>query len=482
MKFQSNDGKPIGVLSFFAVHCTSMNHSNKLLSGDNKGYAAMLFEAKMNPGALPGKGPFVAAFATANEGDVSPNLQGAKCQDTGAPCDPIHSTCKGISSLCVAKGPGKDMFESAKIIGKKQYQRAQQLFDSAKTKVSGPINFVHQTADFSKYEVIDFKTKERTKTCPGAMGVSFAAGTTDGVGAFFFKQGSKTPSSPFFEVVKPAIKKGSGGLVACQDPKPILLPTGELHAPSEWQPIILPSQIFQLGQYMIAALPGEFTTMSGRRVRETIRANGPDNLKAVMLAGLSNAYSSYITTPEEYMAQRYEAASTVYGINTLTAHLMQFEKLAKHLKDKTKPKLGPPMKDMKSRQVTIVAPVILDTPGDGKKFGDVLQDAKPKYSKGSQVVVKFQSANPRNLKLSTYLTVNKQEGDDWKVAATDGNWETRFHHMKTNPVIGQSEATIVWDIPKEAKSGSYKICHFGIAKTVAKSNMPFEGCSSVFTI
>ncbi|MHA4915629.1 neutral/alkaline non-lysosomal ceramidase N-terminal domain-containing protein, partial [Enterococcus faecium] len=31
-------GEPIGMLNWFAVHGTSMNYYNKLVSGDNKGY------------------------------------------------------------------------------------------------------------------------------------------------------------------------------------------------------------------------------------------------------------------------------------------------------------------------------------------------------------------------------------------------------------------------------------------------------------
>lgn len=48
LKFTDLQGKPIGVISWFAVHGTSMNNSNKLISGDNKGYAAMRFEQDYN--------------------------------------------------------------------------------------------------------------------------------------------------------------------------------------------------------------------------------------------------------------------------------------------------------------------------------------------------------------------------------------------------------------------------------------------------
>lgn len=43
------------VVSWFAVHCTSMNNTNVLISGDNKGYASYLFEKHMNQENLTGE-------------------------------------------------------------------------------------------------------------------------------------------------------------------------------------------------------------------------------------------------------------------------------------------------------------------------------------------------------------------------------------------------------------------------------------------
>lgn len=149
LKFVSTTGQPIGIINWYAVHCTSMNNTNPFISSDNKGYAGLLFEGFVN-GAdiMPGKvchcslvslidkrfkyccllttlqGPFVAAFASSNLGDVSPNTMGAKCIDTGLPCDFVSSTCNGRTQKCIAFGPGKDMVDSARIIGEKQFQKA----------------------------------------------------------------------------------------------------------------------------------------------------------------------------------------------------------------------------------------------------------------------------------------------------------------------------------------------------------------------
>lgn len=105
----SETSQPVAMINWFAVHGTSMNSSNHLISGDNKGYASLLFEQDFNPaGTLPGRGKFVAIFAQANEGDVSPNTAGPRCVDSGLPCDTASSTCGTparvsvlpVSSLC----------------------------------------------------------------------------------------------------------------------------------------------------------------------------------------------------------------------------------------------------------------------------------------------------------------------------------------------------------------------------------------------
>ena len=221
---------------------------------------------------------------------------------------------------CVASGPGKDMFESVKIIGEKQYEKAKRLFESATLKVSGPIGFVHQYVDMSS---VPLQTSNGTvSTCRPAMGYSFAAGTTDGEstrlahptdqrddalgthagpGAFDFQQGI-TRSTPFWNLVRDFLKKPTPELSRCQFPKPILVATGDMKFPYMWQPSILPVQVLRIGSVLNVALPAEFTTMAGRRVRDAVleeanRVSSGTTYK-VVLSGLANAYSSYVVTPE----------------------------------------------------------------------------------------------------------------------------------------------------------------------------------------
>lgn len=53
--YKEEDNKPLGVINWFAIHPTSMNNTNHLVSSDNIGYASILFERIMNNDSLIGK-------------------------------------------------------------------------------------------------------------------------------------------------------------------------------------------------------------------------------------------------------------------------------------------------------------------------------------------------------------------------------------------------------------------------------------------
>merc|ERR1712226_634827 len=205
------------------------------------------------------------------------------------------------------------------------------------------------------------------------MGYSFAAGTTDGPGDFNFIQGENN-TNPFWDFISNLLKEPTEEQIACHAPKPILLDTGEIVKPYEWHPDIVDTQLLKVGQLYIAPVPGEFTTMSGRRMRETIRktiekVSDTKNTK-VVIAGLSNMYTHYITTFEEYQKQRYEAASTIYGPHTLQAYLQQYEILVQAMIQGEKMPAGPPPPDLSDQEISFVPGVVMDNPPPGYTFGD----------------------------------------------------------------------------------------------------------------
>lgn len=93
-------------------------------------------------------------------------------------------------------------------------------------------------------------------------------------------------------------------------------------------PQVLPMQVVRIGTAVIAAVPAEFTSTAGQRMKTMLRQTLGPRLTHVAVSNYSNGYSSYVATPEEYTAQHYEGASTLYGPHTLAAYLEVYGQLA----------------------------------------------------------------------------------------------------------------------------------------------------------
>ncbi|XP_028771447.1 neutral ceramidase 1 [Neltuma alba] len=556
LKFVDDEWGPVGSFNWFATHGTSMSRTNSLISGDNKGAAARFMEdwfehqssrKKVTVGfeddglprrisniipsphnnhhellelaasfqSSPGRPAikassvarrvrgalrqvdrprFVSAFCQSNCGDVSPNVLGAFCIDTGLPCDFNHSTCGGKNELCYGRGPGyPDEFESTRIIGQRQFRKAEDLFNGASEQIKGKIDFRHAFLDFSQLDVTINKggAPETVKTCPAAMGFAFAAGTTDGPGAFDFKQGDDK-GNPFWKLVRNLLKTPTREQVKCHQPKPILLDTGEMKQPYDWAPSILPIQIFRIGQFVILSVPAEFTTMAGRRLRDAVKTvlSGSKDFGPnihVVIAGLTNTYSQYVTTFEEYEVQRYEGASTLYGPHTLSAYIQEFQKLANALIRGQPVEPGPQPPDLLSKQISLLPPVVVDATPLGVNFGDVITDV-PKNStfrRGEMVTVKFWSACPRNdlMTEGTFALVEAlQDKDTWVPAYDDDDFCLRFKWSRPSRFSTRSQANVEWRIPQNASPGVYRIRHFGASRSLFGSIRHFTGSSSAFVL
>lgn len=162
-----------------------MNNTNKFVTSDNVGYASILLELEMEPDSLPGQvlsifwnffdwliwlhvfffqTKFVGAFSSANLGDVSPNIMGPKCEFSGDPCDVHTSSCPAHEGQCFSSGPGKDQFDSCKIIATRIFERAAAILKKSNGReVTGDIRYIHQFVDMPKARAVYFnpKTKER---------------------------------------------------------------------------------------------------------------------------------------------------------------------------------------------------------------------------------------------------------------------------------------------------------------------------------
>jgi len=222
--------------------------------------------------------------------------------------------------------------------------------------------------------------------------------------------------------------------------------------------------------------------MSGRRLRDTVRqylvASGAPKDLILIISVLSNVYSQYTATPEEYVVQRYEGASTLFGPNQLDAYRMLYSNLAIALVTGATVPPGPTPVDYTADLWDLQPGVLVDT----GPIGTVLLQPNASYQLGQQVLVEFYSANPRNnhRNQDTFLAVQRLVDGTWKIEFVDGHWETKYHWRREG--IADSIVTITWDIPTWAATGTYKITHYGDKRSLFGSVTPFQCDSNTFTV
>jgi len=457
LRLQASDGTEVGALNWFAVHGTSMGNDNLLISGDNKGYASYLFERTKGSNYLASK-TFVAAFAQSNEGDVTPNIYGG------------------------TNGGGANDIESTELSGTKQYNLAKSLYDGASQLLTGAVDYRHTYVKMDEVQVAaQYGGGVARTTCEAAIGISMLAGAEDGPG--FGSEGATCGDiQNLWGAFGCAVTTTS-----CQAEKPIALEMGT-QTPYPWTPEVLPLQVVTLGNLALVAVPFEATTMTGRRLRQAVLNQlAPIGVDQVVIAGLSNAYSGYLATREEYSKQDYEGASTHFGPWTLGAVQQETEKLAVALRNGTSVATGPTPRDLRNDQTTVQTGVVFDDKLLWVDFGSVVTNANASYTRGQTVSVKFWGGHPKNnlRRQGSFLQVQRKSGTSWVTVAYDWDWETKYRWERNNcvPTLACSHVTIDWKIPSSTVAGTYRIRHDGDWKSGWDGLIrPYTGYSREFTV
>ncbi|CAG8116707.1 unnamed protein product [Penicillium salamii] len=509
---RQSDNKTAAILTWFPVHGTSMYNNNTLVTGDNKGVAAYIFERSISGDARFTEDA-VVGFSQANVGDSSPNIFGAWCEDgSGKECKYSDSTCGGTNEACHGRGPffrekdngAKSCFE----IGRRQYFKAKELYEQmgSSMKLTGSsVRSFHVYQDMNGYTFPSPFNSSTLKTCPAALGYSFAAGTTDGPGAFDFTQNSTSPAegNPFWQIARAFIHQPTPKQQTCQGVKDVLLDVGTLTEPYAWAADIVDFQVLRVGQLFMIISASEATTMSGRRWREAIAAKAKSQLSIpnpqVVLGAPSNSYAHYVTTEEEYQVQRYEGASTPFGPNTLAAYINLTLTYLPYLGSASDVALlpaippGPNPPVNTNRSIGFIPGVWFDEAPIGRSFGDVLSSGSGSYSPGNIVNTTFVGANPRNHlhQESTFAAVERKTDSGWEVVRDDRDWNLEFLWTRTNTLLGYSEVTIRWQIedkyynvdnPALLQTGTYRMHYYGDSKNILGQISPFEGIGRTFTV
>ena len=475
LKLMASDGTPRGLINWFAIHPTSFSMATTHISGDNKGWAQYFFEQRMKTKPTDEDG-FVVAFAQCDEGDVV-SSQGNCGSAPGFRGDP-------------------DDFVNVEVDGKRQLEKAVELFNTPGEALSGPVDFRGRWVNFGDYTVTSKFARDgkEAKLCIPGRGWSFAAGGENGPSNIPGVYEGMTRGS--FSVIdtNPDLGKAAvgslvriafsavGALGGAEDPgqgaKPVLLPDGKWG----WAPTQMPVQIFRIGQLAIVGVPGEATTMSGRRIRKTVLdALAGSGVTTAVIAGLSNQYTGYITTPEEYDKQHYEGASTEFGPNELGAFLQEYDALARAIKDGT-PITGITPKDSGLTGGTRPG-VLFDDKPIGQSFGDVLTQPSASYSSGQTAKAVFRGAHPKNnfRTMDTFVKVQRKSGSSWVDYLDDHDWDTSYTWEREG--VSFSKCTVEWRIRRGTPAGTYRLVQQGDWKSGWDYKIaPYTGTSQEFTV
>ncbi|WP_370368016.1 neutral/alkaline non-lysosomal ceramidase N-terminal domain-containing protein [Catenulispora sp. GP43] len=466
------DGVPVGLVSWFAVHNTSMTNRNRLVSADNKGYAAYHWERAVSgidyladdarPATRPTdhpahSAPLITAFAQTNAGDMSPNL-----------------------NLRPGSGPTEDEFENTRVIGTRQYEAAAKLLADKENSelLEGGLDHRLIHVDMARVRVGprftgDGAWHRTSHAVPGAT--AFAGALPDGPTGWRF---AHPEHNPLLDAVsRHGVYRVSPRLRDAQAPKTLAAPISLLNRVVPFGQEVLPIQLLRIGSLHLLCLPFEVTIVAGLRLRRTVAEAVGAALDHVLVVGYANAYGHYVTTPEEYDAQMYEGASTLFGRWQLPALQHHAWLLATAMRDGRRVVPGRPAPDLSRRHRRQPNPPAPDRPLPNADIGEAMSFAWD----GRTVVAEFAGVHPAHdpRRGGTYFEVQRREGLYWHRVADDGDWSTRMYWTRRPSPRHSTLSTvrIEWQVPPETPRGRYRIVYRGDTGRVA-----FEARSQEFDI
>ena len=253
---------PVGMWSNYANHGTVVHFQFTYWSADHHGPATLVSERRVRiAGRVPPAQEVVTVFANGNEGDMSSALTRA-----GPAAADYVGRVEASAFMRAWQSAGKRLIRRPEI----NLRWTRMCFCGQQTS-AGPVSD------------------------EPALGMAEFTGSDEARGPLFDITGI-----PFEGITGPDTGGPQGNKLAA--PLPVDVPSA------------VPLTTLQIGDRLLASVPGEMTVEMGRRVRSSIEAAADGlGIKRSMIVGLANEYTSYYTTPEEYSAQHYEGAATLYG-------------------------------------------------------------------------------------------------------------------------------------------------------------------------
>lgn len=444
------DGAAIGLINWYGIHPTTFGPEHKIISGDNKGYAAWLAEHKAGVDHTdPGSAPYVAAFAMSTPGDVSPN-----------------------HGLAPNSGPVEgNEYESARVLGRRQLDG---VTGRAVSLPGGGIDARHTWVNMREVKVDGRWTPDGQpgSTGPAILGSAFAASSQEDGGGeplLGFNEGSRG-GTPWVRQVNQVAVPASAS--AIHRAKENLLPVGYIPG------LVQQTHVFHLhriGGIVIASLAFEPTVVAGLRMRRAIAEALGVDIETVIVQGYVSGYGHYITTPEEYEQQDYEGGATIFGRHTLPAATQIFDGLATAMAAGLPVDPGAAEGDLTGQiPPSPMGNPFVDVAPPGKNFGEVLSGPEGPVAPGTAVAIAFAGANPNSdlRHESGFLSVEKRDG----TRIADDSHEATVVEFAKDGV--STTTTITWDT-SGAEPGEYVIRYRASSRGIGGNLTPFEGEAAV---
>ena len=330
------EGVPLALISWFAVHCTSMHRDFFAIHSDNKGLASLQLESHFRE--LDAE--TVVIFAQGAAGDVSPNFK-------------KHWFKREV------RGAFRNDEKSCEFNGEIQSRYALKIYQEAKPIQGNALESILAYYDCTTIPIPPewVEGKAGVTTGPAALGCPFLAGTAEGGGAprivvfllettlkvIYWIKGRKiqTPAQGNKII---CVEMTAGKVFGDATPEDLPIPglldplirvirfwsRIKLFKGEPMTPTVMPVQLFRIGPIAFVAVPGEFTTQAGVRIRKLLLPElKVKNIDRIVVSGYANSYAGYITTREEYQLQLYEGAGTHFGQYTLLGYQRVFLELAR---------------------------------------------------------------------------------------------------------------------------------------------------------
>jgi neutral ceramidase len=428
-------GAPLAAWSNFAIHPTSLGDENLLFSGDNVATAERLTEEEMlrdatAQGRAPARRP-VNVWTNGTEGDITENDDVDR--DPDLPPDDAHSPLQhSTGGFAGANSSGRKV--SAGIIA---------AWRDAGTRMSG------SPAVDARRTFMDFDGSDGSSSIP----VLGAGGIVGGEG----------------EGPQP-----DGGCEIAPNPIPNQSPKQFLFGGPGIAPNVFPVSLMRIGPLAVAAFPTEVATVAGRRIRNDITAIAGGQAPAgTIIAGLTNAYNSYLATPEEYDECTYFGSFTLWGRNQLGVYRRVGQNLANAL-FRNQP-LASAAEPSAVSPGTPNQPSVRPTPD----AGDVVTQPADNVNRLRQAVFKFQGGDPAidAPRGKSFVTLEYRPGTSGPfrpVATEDSVMDTTQH-------AADDSWTETWQFTECDALGQYRFVARGRAVTDGPAS-DYTATSEPFTL